>query len=821
MDKSISVVILIFVAIIFFLIHRSFPSQKLKRAKKFYSNRKYSKAIPILESIFSKHKSAPIELAKCKYRLGQLAINKEKKLRLFNEVLSVGKRLKKIPIGSYYLEIEAYAFLEMAKVNYSDSFGSIEKLKQNIQFIEEAKKNGIEDKFKELKEEHLVALWKIYYEKACEYEKSGDFQKAIKLYHEVKIHGDSHMHRDAVERIHICKIKNNEKFSKEDLQKAHFEIRGTETGKSPKKDFFYRYTLSLLKREKFFRADKTLTQYFNSSSKDVEKLKANINAGKNNFVFNYLNEINIFIDNLYSKEIPTKELEKFYSSLEKNISKIAEVNTQLSQKIENIKPTIFSRLLDRYFSNKQFGEAISLIHKYPKFWENAGILKNLGICCYGLVSKGLLDNENYRTVISGWLTAVFSDKVILNSLEETVWDDNYTFTLVESIGSNYMLHDEIPENVNYDEISETNISIGATQKELLQQFENLIHKEIQDPSLSKIVNAFYDEEKQSIEEIILNIADDIFFATPHFSKTFDINNDIIKSLDKDYYNFSNESVLEAGIPYIKNSNSTVVYQYFFANNLIEKVVSAIKDIDANLIKKINNPENMQWINKFEGVKYTLEDNLYNAISKKVLEDEENEKMISVMEECINFSPQNDKLKYQYSNYVANLCVRKVNGKVMDYFNALSLLKGAYMHSPDNQRIIRDFVTLIKFNLMDILQNTTRKSKEIFSILEWVKNNKSQAFIDNSYELSKTGKEILQQFKDAGVNVSLLQPDGFKPLPNPAKHLLDLIAESQNQGEHLTEEGKIAKRVLFFFNALGSEPIFPAPKQNRFGWESSY
>ena len=185
-------------------------------------------------------------------------------------------------------------------------------------------------------------------------------------------------------------------------------------------------------------------------------------------------------------------------------------------------------------------------------------------------------------------------------MEDTTWDDNYTFTLYEAIGSNYSQHEEIPDNVNYDEISESNISIGATQRELLQQFETIIHKEIEDTSLSKLVNDFYDKEKEAIEKIIEIVDSDIFFATPYFAISNGLNNQIIKELDNDYHNYSNEDVLEAGVPTSK-FKLTVVYQYFFANDLVDKVITAINNENPTAIKNLNTKNNKKWIEKFDNI----------------------------------------------------------------------------------------------------------------------------------------------------------------------------------------------------------------------------
>ena len=383
-------------------------------------------------------------------------------------------------------------------------------------------------------------------------------------------------------------------------------------------------------------------------------------------------------------------------------------------------------------------------------------------------------------------------------MDETTWDDNYTFSLVEAIGSNFSQHEEIPNNVNYDEVSESNISIGSTQKELLQQFETIIHKEIHNVSLSKLVNDFYDGEKEAIENIIAQIENDIFFATPYFAISNGLNNRIIEELDNDYHAYNNEDALESGVPYIKNSKSTVVYQYFFANDLINRVITAISNENSAAIKKLNTKDNNNWIEKFENIRNSVEDRLYNSISDKISEDDENEKLISIMEECISFSNQNEKLKYQFSNYVANYCISKVNDEEIDNFKALSLMKGAYLRSPNNPKIVKNFITLIKFNLMDMLNDQTRKTTDIYSILDWVKNNMSQTYKQNSNELSKARREILQHLKEAGNDISLFDDD------NPLSSL------NLNFGQSLNAQGLKMKKVLTYLKELGNEQTSTNP-----------
>jgi len=784
------IIVLVIIAVVGYLIYQSLPNTKFEKAQSLFNAKDYVQAINILNGIFEKHVDAPAKLAECKLKLGQQTSAKSEKLKFFNEVVEIRKRISNSSSVAKFESIEAKALFEIAKIQYEETKGDIEKLNQNIRFIDTANKKGSESDFSSLKTKHFNDLADSHFKKAIEKEKSNKNSEAIQIYNTAKDFAEKSSNKtvlnNSIARIAICQLKRNDSISLDNIS----EIQKSD--KNYQKELYYRYAIQFLKNKEYSEAENIISTHLNFQSSEIDKLKEVLNAEKNNNAVKKVAEINNSIEKLYNNSLSTEELKSLYDSIDKVSSEVSFLDNQLSEKISAIKPTLFNRLLTQYISGEQYGNAITIIQKYPKFWESPELLKNLGICCYGYTSKGLLTERNYRIVISGWLTSVFSDRVILKSLDDTTWDDNYTFSLSEAIGSNYSQHEEIPDNVNYDEITETNISIGATQKELLQQFETIIHKEIQDVKLSKLVNDFYDSEKEAIEKVIEVVENDIFFATPYFATSNGINNEIIKELDNDYHSYSNENALEAGIPYIKNSNSTVVYQYFFANDLVDKVITAIKNENSTAIKNLNTKDNKQWIEKFDNISSSVEDKLFNVIANKISEEEVNEKLIPIMEECFSFSSQNEKLKHQYSSYVANYCISKVNNEEIDHFKALSLMKGAYLRSPNNPRVVKNFITLIRFNLMDMLNDQTRKTTEIYTILDWVKNNMSQTYKQNSNELSKARREILQQLKQGGVDISLLDDD------NPLSRL------NLNFGQSLNAQGLKMKKVLTYLKELGNE-----------------
>ncbi|WMI64100.1 hypothetical protein RBH94_08450 [Aestuariibaculum sp. YM273] len=782
------IIVLIIIGIVGYLIYQSMPSTKFEKALNLYNDKNYIEAIKILDVIFEKHVNAPAKLAECQLNLGKQTSNKLESKRYFYKVVEIRERINNSLSFIKFESIEAKAFYEIAKIKYEETNGDIDKLTNNIKFIDNVIKIGSEDNFNSLKKNHFHDLANCYFKKGTENEKSDKNSEAIHNYKTAtdyaKKSGNKSAQNNSITRIAICQLKRKNQINLDTI----FGIEKSD--KNFQHELYYRYTINLIKNKEYQKAEKIISEHLNFQSSSISILKEILLTEKNNNAVKRIDEINNSIEKLHKNTFSTEELKTLYESLDSVINEVKVLNQQLSEKIAIIKPTLFNRLLTVYISEEQYENAINIIQKYPKFWEIPELLKNLGICCYGYASKGLLTESNYRNVISNWLTSVFSDKVILKSLDDTSWDDNYTFSLKEAIGSNYSQHEEIPINVNYDEISENNISIGATQKELLQQFETIIHKEIGDSNLSKLINDFYDKEKEALERIIHEIENDIFFATPYFAKTNRLNNEIIEELDNDYLKYDNEDALEAGIPYIENSRSSIVYQYFWANDLINKVKSAIKNENSTSIKKLNTKENKRWIEKFEYVSSSAEDKLFNSISNKISDNDENENLIPVMEECIAFLSQNSKLKHQFSNYVTNYCISKVNDEKLDNFKALSLMKKAYLRSPNNPRICKNFIAIIKFNLMDILNDKTRKTSEIYSILDWVKNNISKTYKLNSNELTKTYKDILQQLKQAGADISLFDDN------NPFASILS--------GHSLNSQGLKMKKVLKYLKELGNE-----------------
>ena len=771
------VIILIVVGIVAYVIYQSLPNQKFQKAISFFDSANFVEATKILNGIFEKHPDAPAKLAECKLKEGLKAKPKSdnEAIKYFKEAIEIKKRLPSNAQKEKYELVEAKACFEIAVIQFSQSISvtnaesKVKNLKDNLSFIDTATKSAMESDFVALRKKHLSELAEIYFQFGTQNEKSSKLIEAIQHYSTAKDYSvqssNSQILYNATTRTGICKLKNKEHIEQtalEDVNKAPLEY---------KKDFFYRYAKKLLQDKEYSEAEKVIATHLNFSSPAIDKVKELLKSKQVKSAIKKVNEINYTIEQLYENSFPVEDVKILYETIDKRIEEIKSVVPTLSEKLHGLKPSLFNRLLSHYISAEQYASAINLIQKYSAFWESPELLKNLGICCYGFTAQGNLTEKNHRIVISNWLTSVFSDKVILKSLESTTWDDNYTFTLTDAIGSNYEHHTDIPDNANYDDVSDTNISIGATQRELLQQFESLLHKTISDPSLSKVVNDCYIEEKEAVEKIVLVINNDILFAAPHFAKTYGLNEGIIKELDNDYVEYSDENALEAGISYLKSKTDTYVREYATAKESISKMISAIKNEKLNELKAVVADRKKSLIEKYETINDSAEDLVFNAFTLKIEQNDENENLIPFMDECIGFLNQNEKLKAQCSEFIHDYCDSKWKAKPA--VNLLELMIKSIKYNPNNYRAAKSITILINNNLMDIVNNETTSTSQIYSLIEDVKKIKSPVLKDALKELQVLRNKVLASM-GAETSKTILLGYNLNPNGMKLKKVLDTM-----------------------------------------------
>lgn len=829
------VIILLFAAFIYFYsVSAIIPYIRFRKAEKLYNMLYYTKAATLYSKILKSYDKAPIRLAKCKLAMGINEKDDSIKIKYFNEVLNLHKQNKKSSLFDLY---EAEALYEIANIQYINAYDDVDEISKNIEFIKAVNKKGVEAKFKELESSHYAKLSDIYYKKGLEEENLNYYLKAIDSYslakesvskcHNIRILNWS------IGRIGICELKLGNSPSVKELPVV------TGLDNKYKTDFYYRYTIHLIKNKEYCEAEAIIAEHINISSPNIDKLREVIAIKKVNRVVLKVDELNVAIEKMYNDFLTLQELENLYSTLLETIEQSRGVDYCLIDALNEIEPTLYNRLLSTYIFEDYYFKAIDLIKQYPNFWESHRLLKNLGICCFKTVSRGFVNESNYQFIISSWLTAVFCDDVIINSLEETLWDDDYNFTLIDSIGSNKISRKSILlYNINYDDISETNISIGATQRELLQQFETILQKKVNDNSLSGIINQFYDKEKEAIKDVIKIIDKEILFSAPYFSKEYDLNYSIIELLDDYYKRCFDEKILLYGVDYVKYPDESFVYQYHLGLDFISNVSVAIEKDDSDSINALRISDQKQYVEKFDDISSLFDETIYNNITNKISENDNNEKLIYVMGECIHLLKDNQYFKHQYSHYVANFCIRNVNNETLYNHEALSLMVDAYLHSLNDSSICKNLVTLIKFNLMDIVNNRVRERPRkdtysslceatdirfrrgnslidfgkfgcpfdvIYPSLDRIIRNMSNTYKENCTELRELRREVLLELKKSGADISFFLKNYQVKIPTENNnHSAEKIYDSYIVMGPLNSRGSEIKKAIAYMKILGND-----------------
>jgi hypothetical protein len=700
-----------------------------------HRQKQYLEATTVFLQIISKHPQAGLKLAEAKFEIALLTLNSQKNestaYKQFEEIFSIKNSIPSTFDKKQFEGVEKKCKIQLGNIRY---------------------KNGVET---EREKKYSTAI--SHYLKALEFLDSTN---------------STENYFKALSRLEISKLKEGkipDSSNIEVLQKQTTPFQ---------QDLFYRYTLYLLKNNEIKKAENILSKHIDFTSKEVEQLKEHCKNYYKLAALDTVNNINNSVEQLYQNDFPITETKKLFDDLSSKVPSVNKVSKETAKKVEELKPSLFNKLLSKYFSENLFEEALKHITTYSNFHKQPELIKNIGIAALRLADNNQITKSNYSTVISSWLTSIHSDRAILKSLEQTTWDDEFTFTLCESIGTNYRIDFDL-ENVNYDEVSPTNISIGATQRELLQSFENILQSNIADQQLANEAQEFYSTEKQAIEKIIQIIPSDITYATPFFAKQNKLSSLILEELENSYNSDDDEEALQVGILFADEKTPQVISEYQSVTQIINDIIKAIKKESKTEINNLTSTVNQKLVSKFNSIKETTEDKILSALATKIEEDDENEKLISIMVNTLNFSPTSQKLREQFSKYVMNLCVSKVNDDRLDNADALKYLHWAIRATNKNQRVANNLATIIKFSLMDILHDRTTRTAEIFKAVEEIKELNYETIKIACRELSETRNEILEQL---GADTRLNIETGF----------------------NLNDRGRTLKKVLDYMKVLSGD-----------------
>jgi hypothetical protein len=768
--------IILAIAIFGYLIHANSPETKFQKALSILEQGNAELALQQLSEIKEQHDKAGVKIAEIKLQIAETSLrnnNTEKGLVQLQEVFEVQKNIKRTSIDKTSLKsIEQKASTEIAKIYFQKAQDFLKKGHKDLaneSFEETLRWYSTLEGFIDIKQEIYKELSKLQYEIGVEKEQKREFEKCLTNYKKAlsylswfsseTIHYNAELKKIYLRTIcKICIVQIKTKTLPE--QNILDEIVAKNIAQTEYRDeVLFRYSYLLAKQQDFTNAIKYASLITNKN-KDVLDL---ITYCKEYYAKIALKEVERVNEVMFSDNL--NHTNKLYNDFDKIVLTIKKGLPELLKETEKVKLYLFSKLINQYFESNEFESVISHITKFPNFYEQPELLKNMGIACLRLANDGKITSSNYQNIISTWLTAVYSDRVILNSLETTYWDDDYTFTLVNSIGSHYIFDNDV-ENVNFEEVSDDNISIGETQIELLSFFEKVLIQ-ISDNKLAKQVQDFYRQEKEAIEKVIETISTEIVYAPPYFAKQHNFQDIILNYLANEFESEQDISILQIGLRYVKNSKPFIFEQFENAQNFVANCANAIRQKNVLILKSQNSTTNQTALVKFSNLKTSFEEQMIRAFDSIIETEEENENLIPLFEEVINLSPTKEQLKYQFANFIIDLSIAKVNSKKMKNEKGLELLIKAYQLNKDSARVSQNLAIIAKLNCVDMLnKNISNSCRTQLESLNKIKNSLLTQNLRN--ELGEVFNGIIGQIRQGGAENAKLFEDyiGIKKAQNP-------------------------------------------------------
>ena len=468
-------------------------------------------------------------------------------------------------------------------------------------------------------------------------------------------------------------------------------------------DLAFRFVLYLLRKRLLAEAEEIINLYLpnNDTGKELRQICENerIKSG-----VELLNKYNQTIESLNNHTLSLNDATVLFKNLDKTEKSISALLPDTKKLIIKDKSLILDYIILKSFEDEEFGIVLKFIKdQYSDYFKNIRLLHNTAIAALGIIEKGELNISNFKEIISIWLTAIYSDILFVRSLDNSQWDDDYTFTLVDSLGvlkSEEL--DNLPQNINFETANESNISIGEVQRSLIATFENLLKNEAYEDNFITTISEFYEYEKSAIQCLNdLKLEEEYFSSTPTFAENHkELSNLISYALNNEFnYNCDEESVLKVGILY--GIQGDRFKRYSDAKILCSKALDVVAKMQFSQIKLIFTNNNIEKIIIYSELHSTLCNELKSNLDLEIKTDEDYEKIIAnYLVVCSALNDAN--LNYTISNYANRECISRLNDEIIPKSKGLELLGSVYTVIKDNTKLKQNLQSVLNSAVVDIV-----------------------------------------------------------------------------------------------------------------------
>ena len=577
---------------------------------------------------------------------------------------------------------------------------------------------------------------KLEWSCATELESDTEYERAIAFYEAVKSENLPSYNGRAELRSLICNIKSGTiDTSKEQRIVKALDLKSHELLKD---DLAYRFACYLLQSTRPADAEKLLKKYLPNET-SLLTLCENIYIKESE---KYLLEFNKKIKSVIEGTMTVAEATSFLQEIDQYKAKISSKLTDTTSKFNSYKSKLESYILRGIFNEEQYDKAFDkLIAMYPAYIENDNQFRNVAIAALGVVESGKAKGKILKYSISIWLSAVYTDRLFVKSLDYTSWDDDFTFTLQGSLGqtSNYD-YDNLPDNINFDDpVDNHNIAIKDVQVSLSSRMETFIRDNY--PKYEQ----FFTDEKEALDDLMeLNLDQDCITASPYLANQLStVKKSIKKAIDYDIeQGYDNEEdAINLGVRYGFNGN-----KYSSYSNAQQKVESCKAAMNGSVTTIRSAFSSLSQIRDYSKLYASLKSFVSSRMNEDIKSKMDYMKFIDVYETiCQSFNEA--PLSLAFSNYANGEIVRRLNDDSMKEREGAVLLARVYKTAPSSIQVKQNLEGVLKALVRICVEDNRQSDKQALKDAVQIAGSSYQKIVDMAMIVQKVNNNKMSK-KDA-------------------------------------------------------------------------
>lgn len=625
----------------------------------------------------------------------------------------------------------------------------------------------------EFSSEHIAGLTslivKLKWNYAQDLEIDHSFEKAAELYTSVVNENVTAFVKRAEYRSLICKLKADSV-----TPSVEASIKLVLDGKSfeaLREDLAYRYACYLIKSIRPAEAEGIIKEY-------LPEENTLLNFCKNIYIKEsekYLSEFNQKLNSVRDGKMSTSDALKFFKEIDGYKAKIANNLQDTSAKFSKYKTQIRAYILNCFFNDEEYLKAFQALSKmYPNFIENDLAFRNLSVAAIGIIESDCQDEQQLRRAISLALSAIYSDKLFIASLDNTSWDDQFTFTLEDSLGRTVEDdYDTLPDNVNFEtpfDGDNSIVSIKDVQNNLVIRIEKAIRE------LHPNLEEFCRQEKDALDKILeLNMDEDFILATPNLASTVETAETSIKeALDYEYeQDYGNkEDVLAVGVMYGFTDNDYNEYR------IAQQLLSVCKGTLTSSVSAVKGAFALSIVNKIKAFDRLFSD-LKAACSTAMnnsIRDKQGYSQFLDFYEPICKAIKDSTLSFSCANYINGEIIQRLNDDSMKERDGIGYMVRIYNLAPSNERVKGNVEGILRNLVISCEENGNSADKTALNNAQRALNGKFDKFIEEARVQATLGVIVDKVISNSMSKNTALKKvyELYKQYPNNDRICQDLV-----------------------------------------------